>query len=169
MHENYINTAKINNNSLDKTESLQKIIQGLDHISFSDTIENKMKSQMEWSLLPDKGIHSTVIPSIIFSSFLNFPQFPELFGGISKINKNNRELLELKKIFCNYSLFEIQNEVGPLFFNIITDKLVNEGKNGIDGIVDIFAYYRMNANLFKENLYNLRILYTKIDKKNKRV
>ena len=168
MHENYINTAKINNNSLDKTESLQKIIQGLDHISFSDTIENKMKSQMEWSLLPDKGIHSTVIPSIIFSSFLNFPKFPELFGGISKINKNNRELLELKKIFSNYSLFEIQNEVGPLFFNIITDKLVNEGKNGIDGIVDIFAYYRMNANLFKENLYNLQskefqTIYSKVN------
>ena len=168
MHENYIYTAKINNNSLDKTESLQKIIQGLDHISFSDTIENRMKSQMEWSLLPDKGIHSTVIPSIIFSSFLNFPKFPESFNKISKIIKNNRELLELKKIFSNYSLFEIQNEVGPLFFNIIINKLVNEGKNGIDGIVDIFSYYRMNANLFKDNLYDLQskefqTMYSKIN------
>ena len=92
MHENYIYNAKINNNSLDETESLEKIIQGLDHISFSDTIENRMKSQMEWSLLSDKGIHSTIIPSMIFSSFLNFPKFPEFFNKISKIIKNNREL-----------------------------------------------------------------------------
>ena len=73
--KNYILTAIVNNNSQDKTESLSKIIQGLDHMSIGDTIENKMKNQMEWSLLPDKGVHSTVIPSNIFSSFLDFPKF----------------------------------------------------------------------------------------------
>ena len=168
IQENYINTAKINNNSPDKIESLQKIIEGMDHISFSDTIENKMKSQMEWSLLPDKGIHSTVIPSMIFSSFLSFPKFPEFYNKISKIMKINRELKELKKIFFDYSLFEIKNEVSPLFFNIIIDKMVTNGKDGLDEIVDIFTFYRMNANLFKENLYDLQskenqTLYNKIN------
>ena len=156
IHENYISTAMINNNSTDKRESLEKIVLGLDHISFGDTIENKMKSQMEWSLLPDKGVHSTVVPSMIFSSFLSFPKFPEYLNKMSRIIKINRQLKELRKIFNNYSLFEIKNLVGPLFFNIIVDKIVNEGKNGIDGIVDIFAYYRMNSNLFKENLYDLQ-------------
>ena len=156
IHENYISTAMINNNSTDKRESLEKIILGLDHISFGDTIENKMKSQMEWSLLPDKGVHSTVVPSMIFSSFLGFPKFPEYLNKMSRIIKINRQLKELRKIFNNYSLFEIKNLVGPLFFNIIVDKIVNEGKKGIDGIVDIFAYYRMNSNLFKENLYDLQ-------------
>ncbi len=168
IQENYINTAKINNNSPDKIESLQKIIEGMDHISFSDTIENKMKSQMEWSLLPDKGIHSTVIPSMIFSSFLSFPKFPEFYNKISKIMKINRELKELKKIFFDYSLFEIKNEVSPLFFNTIIDKMVTNGKDGLDEIVDIFTFYRMNANLFKENLYDLQskenqTLYNKIN------
>ena len=168
MQENYINTAKINNNSVDKVESLKKIIEGMEHISFSDTIDKRMKSQMEWSLLPDKGIHSTVIPSMIFSSYLGFPKFPEYYNKISRINKVERELNELKRIFCDYSLFEIKNEVGPLFFSIIIDKIVNEGNNGIDGIVDIFNYYRMNTNLFKENLYDLQskenqTLYNKIN------
>ena len=72
------------------------------------------------------------------------------------MTKINRELRELKKIFPNYSLFEIQNIVSPLFFNIIIDKLVNEGKNGIDSIVDIFVHFGMNANLFKENLLDLQ-------------
>ena len=156
IFENYISTAYINNNNPDKTESLEKINEGLDHMSFSDNIENKMKSQMEWSLLPDRGIHSTVIPSMIFSSFLSFPKFPENINKMSKIIKINRELKELKKIFHNYSLFEIKNLAAPLFFNIIIDKLVNEGKNGIDGIVDIFAYYRINSNLFKENIFDLQ-------------
>ena len=156
IHENYISTAMINNNNTDKRESLEKILLGLDHISFGDTIENKMKSQMEWSLLPDKGVHSTVVPSMIFSSFLGFPKFPEYLNKMSRIIKINRQLKELRKIFNNYSLFEIKNLVGPLFFNIIVDKIVNEGKKGIDGIVDIFAYYRMNSNLFKENLYDLQ-------------
>ena len=168
IHENYINTAAINNNSINKKESLEKIINGLDYMSFSDTIENKMKSQMEWSLLPDRGIHSTIIPSMIFSSFLGFPKFPEYFNKMTKMIKINRELKELKKIFSDYNLFEIKNLVGPLFFNIIIQKLVNEGKNGIDGIVDIFVNYRMNSNLFKENLYNLQSkenqnLYNKIN------
>ena len=156
MFENYLLTAVVNNNSPLKTESLSKIIEGLDNFSLGDVIENKMKSQMEWSLLPNKGIHSTVIPSNIFSSFLSFPKFPESYNKISRMIKINRELKELKKIFNNYSLFEIQNIVGPLFFNIITDKLINEGKNGIDDIVDICAHFGMNGNLFKENLVDLQ-------------
>ena len=156
IYENYILTAIINNNSPDKTESLSKIIQGLDHMSLGDTIENKMKTQMEWSLLPDKGVHSTVIPSNIFSSFLSFPKFPESYNKLTRIIKINRELKELKKIFPNYSLFEIKTMVGPLFFNLIIDKLVNEGKNGLDTIVDIFLHYGMNATMFKENLIDIQ-------------
>jgi regulator of sigma D len=141
-------------------------------MSLGDTIENKMKTQMEWSLLPDKGTHSTVIPSNIFSSYLDFPKFPVSYNKISRIAKINKELSELKKIFPNYSLFEIQNIVGPLFFNIVIDKLVNEGKNGIDKIVDIFASFGMNANLFKENLLDFQSkenqnIYNKISRMTK--
>ena len=168
IHENYLSTASINSNNINKKESLKKIADGLDHMSFSDTVENRMKSQMEWSLLPDRGIHSTVVPSMIFSSFLGFPKFPTYFNKISTIIKINRELKELKKIFSNYSLYEIKNLVGPLFYNIIIDKLVKDGKNGIDGIVDILVNYRMNSNLFKENLYDLQSkenqdLYNKVN------
>ena len=115
-----------------------------------------MKNQMEWSLLPDKGVHSTVIPSNIFSSFLDFPKFPESYNRLSRMIKIGRELRELKKIFLDYSLFEIQNTVGPLFFNIKIDKLVNEGKNGIDEIMSIFSNLGMNSTLFKENLLYLQ-------------
>ena len=168
IYENYISTAIINNNNPDKRESLKKIIEGTDFMSFGDTIENAMKSKMEWSLLPDKGVHSTVIPSMIFSSFLGFPKFPEYFNKMSKIIKLERELKELKKIFPSYSLFEIKNFAGPLLFNIITDKLVNDGKDGIDNIVDILVHYRMNSSLFKENLFNLQskdnqTIYSKIN------
>ena len=156
IYENYILTAIVNNNSPNKAESLSKIIQGLDHMSVGDVIENRMKSQMDWSLLPDKGVHSTVIPSCIFSSFLSFPKFPESYNKISRMTKIGRELRELKKIFPNYSLFEIKSLVGPLFFNIVVDKLINEGKNGIDNIVDILTSYGMNANMFKENLLDLQ-------------
>ena len=168
IYENYILTGLVNNNSPNKTESLSKIIQGLDHMSLGDVIEDKMKSQMDWSLLPDKGIHSTVIPSCIFSSFLGFPKFPESYSKISRMIKINRELRELKKIFPNYSLFEIKNIVSPLFFNIIIDKLINEGKNGIDNIVDILTFYGMNANMFRENLLDIQSkenqnMYSKIN------
>ena len=168
IYENYILTEIINNNSPNKTESLSKIIQGLDHMSLGDVIEDRMKSQMDWSLLPDKGIHSTVIPSCIFSSYLGFPKFPESYNKISRMIKINRELRELKKIFPNYSLFEIQTIVSPLFFNIIIDKLINEGKNGLDDIVNILAFYGMNANMFKESLLDLQSkenqnMYSKIN------
>ena len=168
IYENYILTEIINNNSPNKTESLSKIIQGLDHMSLGDVIEDRMKSQMDWSLLPDKGIHSTVIPSCIFSSYLGFPKFPESYNKISRMIKINRELRELKKVFPNYSLFEIQTIVSPLFFNIIIDKLISEGKNGLDDIVNILALYGMNANMFKESLLDLQSkenqnMYSKIN------
>ena len=168
IHENYLSTTSISNFSKNNTESLSKIIQGLDHMSMGDTIENKMKSQMEWSLLPDKGIHSTVIPSMIFSSYLEFANFPQSIGKISRLIKVNKEIKELKKIFSDYSIFEISNIVGPLFFNIITNKLIDKGKEEIDNIVDLLVHFGMNVTMFKENLFDIQSknnqnLYNKIN------
>ena len=156
IYENYIDTKSINNNNLDKTDSLKKIVEGLDHMSFADNIDEKIRSNMEWGLLPDRGIHGTIIPSMIFSSYLGFPKFPEYFSKLSKLNKFKREISELRKLFPELSFYEIQNSAGPVLYNSIVDKLINNGKNGIDEIVEIFCYYRMNNTLFKENLYDIQ-------------
>ena len=75
-----------------------------DHISFGDNIDRKISQNMEWSLLPNKGIHSVLAPTQYSANFISFTKFPELMGKIQKMRKVSRQLKELKENFNNYSL-----------------------------------------------------------------
>lgn len=72
VHENYLSCFK------DKTpQTLEKIYKSADHISFSDILDKKIRTQNNWNLLQDKGIHSSVAVGQYASNFLGFPKFPE--------------------------------------------------------------------------------------------
>jgi len=72
VQENYLTCFK------EKTqETLHKIYKSADHISFSDILDKRIRSQGDWNLLQDKGIHSSIAVGQYASNFLGFPKFPE--------------------------------------------------------------------------------------------
>jgi hypothetical protein len=67
IHDNYLNNAK----------SIENIAKAAEHISFSDILEKKIRSNQDWSLLPNKGIHSSLAPVHFTDGYVNFVKFPE--------------------------------------------------------------------------------------------
>lgn len=126
-----------------------------EHISFGDNIDTKISKNMEWSLLPNKGIHSVLAPSQYSASFIAFTKFPELLGKIQKMRKVNRQLKELKEKFNNYSLRSIKEEITPLLLSLTTESL-SKGKDGIEETTNLFHKYKINTLMFKENILDLQ-------------
>jgi replication factor C subunit 1 len=166
IYENYLSCYNNNNN---RSLCLENIANTSQYISFADNIDYKIRTANEWSLLPDKGIHSTVIPSIISATNSNiYPRFPEHFGAISSLKKTKRILKELKQLFkFNGTCFAVKNEIAPLIYMMIVYNIIDKGKNGFNDVVKIFTKYKLNSTLFKDLLLEcqsdvLKNMYNKI-------
>jgi len=153
IFENFPNTIPKDNN---KIYNLEKLCDITENISFSDVIEKRIKSNNEWILLPNKGIHSVIIPSTLSCSFCSYPKFPEFYSKISKMRKTKRQIKDLKNIFPFYSNYSIKNELSTLLFKIIIEILNEKGKDGIDEIINIFTIYKMTLMQFKDSLFDLQ-------------
>ena len=153
IYENFPNTITKDNN---KIYNIEKLCDITENISFSDIIEKRIKSNNEWILLPNKGIHSVIIPSTLSCSFCSYPKFPEFYSKISKMRKTKRQIKDLKNIFPFYSNYSIKNELSTLLFKIIIEILNEKGKDGIDEIINIFTIYKMTLMQFKDSLFDLQ-------------
>jgi hypothetical protein len=114
-----------------------------------------MKRTNEWSLLPNRGIHSSLAPAIFSGNFISYTKFPDLFGKFSKMRKIIRQLKELKQVF-NFSFQAIKEEIVPLVFSKITNCLIDLGKEGVEKVLKIMSTYKISLMLFKENLFDLQ-------------
>lgn len=74
VQENYLSCFKDS-----KPQTLEKMFKSADHISFSDILDKRIRSQNDWNLLQDKGIHSSVAVGQYAANFIGFPKFPEYF------------------------------------------------------------------------------------------
>ncbi len=72
VQENYLGCFKDRN-----LQTLEKMCKSSDHVSYSDILDKKIRSNNEWNLLQDKGIHSCVAVGHYSASFLGYPKFPE--------------------------------------------------------------------------------------------
>jgi hypothetical protein len=67
IYENYL-TCK---------PDLKSLMKATDHISLGDLAEKRIRTKQEWSLLPNKGIHSCLAVGSLAGSGIPFPKFPE--------------------------------------------------------------------------------------------
>ena len=125
-----------------------------ENLSLADNIDNKIRSGQHWSLLPNYGRHSSVIPSEICKGFLSFPQFPGFIGKLSSMRKNIRELRELKRSFLGATSKGLKHFIAPLVVGLVTNELKLREKEGASIVLDLFATYKLTMTLFKENLIN---------------
>ena len=92
MHENYLSGFKEKNQS-----TLIKIAKSSDHISFGDILDKRIRTNNQWNLLQDKGIHSSVAVGHYSANFLGFPKFPEYKLIIFNFYEKNSFLFKTKK------------------------------------------------------------------------
>ena len=91
IHENYLSCYNSSNN-----KDLKSLLKSTEHISVGDLIEKRIRTNQEWNLLTNKGIHSALAVGQFSGTCIPFPKFPELMGKFQKIKKVKRELKELK-------------------------------------------------------------------------
>ena len=151
IYENYLSTFPSKNFTNKKVE-LENISLAADLISESDIIDKRIRINMDWRLLSDRGLIGCCNICKINKGFVPFPKFPEALGQISTLNKIKRETNELKECFRSANGDEIRRQILPVVYTYLIN-YINDGN--IDGIFEIMKKNHITIEMFKENMHDL--------------
>jgi len=151
IQENYLSTFP-SQNYKSKEDELESISLAADCISESDVLDKKIRTNMDWRLLADRGLIGCCTICKINKGFVPFPKFPEALGKISSLNKIKRETTELKECFYSSSGEEIRRQILPVLYTYLVDYIVD---GDIDGALEMMKNYHITMELFKENMTDL--------------
>jgi replication factor C subunit 1 len=168
IQENYLSTFP-SQNFKNKKEELESISLSADLISESDVIDKKIRTNMDWRLLSDRGLIGCCTICKLNKGFVPFPKFPEALGKISSLNKIKRETTELKECFISASGEEIRRQILPVFYTHLINFILD---GDIDGILETMKKYHITMEMFKENMTDLvgeklKLTFEKIGTANK--
>jgi len=151
IYENYLSTFP-SQNYKSQTEELESISLAADCISESDVLDKKIRTNMDWRLLADRGLIGCCTICKINKGFVPFPKFPEALGKISSLNKIKRETTELKECFYSSSGEEIRRQILPVIYTYLVNYIVD---GDIDGALEMMKNNHITMELFKENMTDL--------------
>ena len=168
IQENYLSTFP-SQNYTSKKEELTSISEAADLISESDVIDTKIRTNMDWRLLADRGLIGCCNICKLNKGFVPFPKFPEIMGKMSSLNKIKRETIELKECFKSASGEEIRRQILPVIYKILIDYIVD---GDIETVLEIMKKYHITIEKFKENMTDLvseklRLAFDKVGTSNK--
>ena len=146
IHENYLSGFS----------DLNKLADAADSIAFSDLINKKIRTDGEWSLLPQFGQFGAVQPGLLCGKPPSFGKFPEWFGKFSTQRKNERLLRETKHYLGRLISGDnesVLNEYVPVLYKMII-KLLKE--NSIEEAVEVMHQYNISPEVLKEHLISLQ-------------
>jgi len=95
IQENYLNS--VSRKPVDD-ELLERCAASAASMAMGDLVNERIRSNQEWNLLPDMGTLSAVYPSFLTNGFVSFPEFPKFLGNYSKMSRAKRLSSELRTI-----------------------------------------------------------------------
>ena len=122
VQEGYLNSF----GPRDTMDDLEKMAEAADQISISDQLNIKIRTEQNWSLLPNYGILSSVGPCILANGTTGYPGFPQWLGKNSSARKAKRLIRELKQKMTesiSANQYAIQHEVIPFLLGDILQML----------------------------------------------
>lgn len=153
VQENYLKAFESNwgNGMAD----LKRMANAASYISMSDTVQKRVRGNMEWTLLQDLGFTSSIAPCHYSNGNINFPGFPQWLGKNSKTLKSKRLVKELKKAMghrANCDRKTILIEYIPLIFDEIYKHLKNEE---VKEAIEVLDSLNISNDQFKEHVVDL--------------
>jgi len=100
VQDSYLNAMGDRND----IRSLEAMAEASDFISQGDQISKQIRTNQEWSLLPNMGFASSVAPAMLVKGYLHFPRFPEWLGKNSSQRKSKRLLKEVKQAMAHRAM-----------------------------------------------------------------
>jgi replication factor C subunit 1 len=153
IQENYLNAMGDRRSGQD----LDSMAAASDYISLGDSISVQLRTNQDWSLLPNLGLASALAPALLIEGSTFYPRFPEWLGKNSSSRKAKRLIRELKTSMgynAQASRMEIQNEYVDLILNVIYREIKN-GKDGVPEAVSIMVDLGISNEVLKEHLMQL--------------
>ncbi|KAI1290017.1 Replication factor C subunit 1 [Halotydeus destructor] len=156
VYENYLKTTPVPPKPSDLGR-LKQVCRSIDAMAFSDVIEKRIRTSMNWSLLPLQAAYSTVMPSVYMnSSFMAMPMFPTYLGKLSNYNKRDRLLQDLK-VHMNLKISGSKLALNLDYLEPLRDSIVNPlVKGDVDGAAELLNEYYLR----KEDIESIMELVT---------
>ena len=154
-------------------QDLEQMAEASDFISHGDLMNIQIRTQQNWSLLPNFGILSSVAPCCLVAGKTFYPGFPQWLGKNSSSRKAKRLLRELKQRMSgsvSADQYSIQNEMVPFLLETIL-KMLKKGQ--IEEVLDFMDDLKITNEMVKEHLMGLCLnkktteLFDKIESRNK--
>lgn len=171
VHENILDSCSKKKGDLFEME---RIALASDSIARSDNMNNMIRGQGQWGLLPNFGFNSVLLPCQQIAQFIPFCRFPSWFGKYSSTNKIFRELKELRTAIghrISSDRLGIKFDYSPALLNMIRFHYINtlEDKQGVEDAVSFYEHYDLTPQLVKEHLVEVIYNPDKKDLLGKRV
>ena len=130
-----------------KNELFEKLAKCSESLAIGDTIENNIRRNQAWSLLPVQACFSSVIPGTVMSGFINSQiNFPSWLGKNSRTNKCDRLLQELTthtRITTGASKEAINLDYLKMLVDSIIRPLAIEGVDGVEKAIAVMNNYHL--------------------------
>ena len=130
-------------------DKLRALVRTAESLSFGDVIEKNIRTNNNWSLLPQQAVFSVAAPSIYMSSQLQtLPMFPSYLGKISNMNKRDRLLQELK-VHMNLKISGNKTALSLDYLELMRDTIIRLLKKGdVEKVVEFLdSYYLKKEDL----------------------
>ena len=122
MQENYLKAMEGRN----QIQDVMRMADAAECMSLGDEMNRNLRTNQNWSLLPDIGLLSSVAPSFMISGKCSFPAFPQWLGKNSSQRKAMRQIRELKHLMtvnAQAPRRSLQSEFVPLILRMLADYL----------------------------------------------
>ncbi|XP_059473115.1 replication factor C subunit 1 [Neocloeon triangulifer] len=160
VQENYLSAVHGVEGGANMKKKLELMSKASDSLAKGDLVENLIRVNQAWGLLPVQAIYSTVVPGIVLRGRLTSQaMFPSWLGKNSRKNKFDRLASELQ-LHMRLSITGSKSSVQLDYLNALQDRIftsMNErGSDGVAEAIDAMVGY----NLIRDDLDKLAELST---------
>jgi len=139
----------------DSAQDIEAMATASDFISLGDSLNRQIRVNMDWSLLPNYGVCSSIAPCLILKGKSFYPRFPEWLGKNSSQRKSHRQIKELKfamgsSVQCDYAAIHL--ELVPL---ILLQLHLLISKDRMDEAIGLLDTFHLTNEMIKEHLMDL--------------
>ncbi|KAH3528999.1 hypothetical protein KXV55_003436 [Aspergillus fumigatus] len=150
LQENYLRTRPALAGNYQGKEQKLKLLELADNaassISDGDLVDRMIHgTQQQWSLMPTHAVFSFVRPaSFIYGNMVERPGFTSWLGQNSKQGKLWRYVKEIQghmRLRASGDRDEIRQQYIPLLWNKLVRRLMDEGKDSVEDVIDFMDSY----------------------------
>ncbi|CAG9332418.1 unnamed protein product [Blepharisma stoltei] len=166
IQENYLSAIPQN------SQTIENMANAADSIAFGDLINKQIRTNNDWTLLPQLGQASAIEPGALTGNGIPFPRFPEWFGKSSTQKKNERLVQELRSAMAGHITGDnitILSEYVPLIYKMIMKPIIKHDMDGVEEAVEIIHTYGLNPDMFKDHLIQLQFDSEKSEEEFKKI